>query len=323
MAPQASVPVLTHTDVHSLMSVITMRLGERNFIKWRFQFQSTLAGNGLFGFFDGTEVAPPHYVLNDEGEVINEETVAFKTWKQTDMALLSLLMATLEEDIVDIIIGCKTSRQAWLALQERFSAVSRVNIMQLKTELQTMRKGSECIEKYLQRVKSARDQLSSVGVAVPDEDVIIVILNGLPDEYSIVRTVVEGRETPITLRDLRSQLLATERRIEGSFSLHSTLSAMVARGNGSRGEDRDGNNRDWSTRNEHKGKDVKLGGGSTECPACGKKGHTIDTCFRIHKCQICGKHGHLTSKCYQNPEYKSSQVTSQTRSPINGPLPEC
>lgn len=144
------------------------------------------------------------------------------------MALLSLLMATLEEDIVDVIIGCKTSHQAWLALHERFSAVSRVSIMQLKTELQTIRKGGEGIEKYLQRVKSARDQLLSVGVVIPEEDIVIVILNGLPDEYSTVRTVVEGRETPITLRDLRAQLLAVERRIEGSLSFPSNLGAMVA-----------------------------------------------------------------------------------------------
>lgn len=189
-----------------------MRLGERNFIKWSFQFQATLSGNGLFGHFDGTEVSPPRYALDTEGGVTNEETTAYKLWKQTDMALLSLLMATLDEDIVDVIIGCKTSRQAWLALQERFSGASRVNIMQLKTELQTIRKGCESVEKYLQRVKNARDQLLSVGVTIPDEDIIIVILNGLPEEYSIVRTVIEGRETQITLRDLRSQLLAAERR---------------------------------------------------------------------------------------------------------------
>lgn len=226
MASQGSIPVITHTNVHSLMSVITMRLGEH---KWSIQFQSTLAGNGLFGFFDGTEVAPPRYALNTEGEVLSEETTAYKTWKQTDMALLSLLMATLEEDIVDVIIGCKTSQQAWLALQEKFSAVSRVSIMQL----QTIQKGGENIEKYLQRVKSARDQLLSVGVVIQEEDIIIFILNGLPDEYSTVRTVVEGRETPITLRDLRPQLLTVERRIEGSFSYYSQLSAMVARGDGS------------------------------------------------------------------------------------------
>lgn len=87
--------------------------------------------------------------MNTEGVVLHEETAAYRAWKQTDMALLSLLMATLEEDIVDVIIGCKMSQQAWLALQERFSAISRVSIMQLKTELQTIRKGGESIEKYL------------------------------------------------------------------------------------------------------------------------------------------------------------------------------
>lgn len=115
--------------------------------------------------------------------------------------------------------------------------------MQLKTDLQTMRKGSESIEKYLQHVKNARDQLVSVGVVIPEEDVIIVILNGLLEEYSTMRTTVEGRETPITLRDLRSQLLAAEKRIEGNFSFHSPMSAMAARG-GPQHDTRDGDNQE-------------------------------------------------------------------------------
>lgn len=238
-----SLAALTHSDVHSLLSVITVRLGERNFIKWRFQFQATLAGNGLFGYYDGTEVSPPHYALNTEGEAINEETADYKAWKQTDMALLCLLMATLDEDIVDVIIGCKTSRQAWLAIQQRFCTVSRVSI--------------------------------------------------------------EDKETPLTFRDLRTHLLAAERQIEGSFSFHSNMSTMVTRGDGTRSGERDGDSRDWNSRGDGgKGKDAKQSGSGIDCQVCGKRGHTVDTCFRVHKCQICGKHGHLTSTCYQNPKYK-------------------
>lgn len=162
-----------------------------------------------------------------------------------------------------------------------------------------------------------------MGVVVPEEEIVIVILNGLPDEYSTVRTVVEGRENPITLRDLRAQLLAAERRIEGSFSFHQNISAMVARGDGSRSDERSGGNRGWSNRFDSKDKE-KQGYSNSECLACGRKGHTVDTCFRIHKCQICGKHGHLTRNCYQNPAYKSQQVSSQNRSLNNtGPSPEC
>ena len=167
----------------------------------------------------------------------------------------------------------------------------------------------ETIEKYLQRVKNARDQLLSVGVSIPDEDIIIVVLNGLPDEYSTVRTVIEGRETPISLRDLRSQLLAAERRIEGSFSLLPNMSAMVARGDGTRNGDRDSNGKAWDNKVEGKSRDGKYNGNAVECFVCGKRGHTLDTCFRVHKCQICGKHGHLTSTCYQNPDYRSQQTS--------------
>lgn len=147
------------------------------------------------------------------------------------MAMLSLLIAILDEEIVDVIIGCKSSHQAWMALQERFSAVSRVSVTQLKTELQTIRKGGENIEKYLQRVESARDHLLSVGVVIHDEEIIIVILNGLPGEYFTVRIVVKGRENHISLRDLRAQLLAAERRLEGSFSFHQNMNALAARDN--------------------------------------------------------------------------------------------
>lgn len=50
-------------------------------------------------------MSPPCYVLTTEGEVTNEESAAYKAWKQTNMALLSLLMETMDEDIVDVIIG--------------------------------------------------------------------------------------------------------------------------------------------------------------------------------------------------------------------------
>lgn len=133
---------------------------------------------------------------------------------------------------------------------------------------------------------------------IPDEDIIIFVLNGLSEEYSTVRTVIERRETQITLSDLRSQLLAAERRIKGHFSLQNNLSALVARGVGARFGARGDNVSGWHTKTDGKGKDEKYEAGSVECQACGKCGHTIDTCFRIYKCEICGKHGHFTNTCY-------------------------
>lgn len=154
--------------------------------------------------------------------------------------------------------------------------------------------------------------------------IIIVILNGLPDEYSTVRTVVEGRENLISLRGLRAQLLAAERRLDGNFSFHQNMNALATKRDNTHTGDINDNNRGWSTRFDNKDKGIKQGSLVNECSACGRRGHNVNTCFKIHKCQICGKHGHLTSTCYQNPEYKPPTVTAQTRL-LNstGPTPKC
>lgn len=198
-------------------------------MKWSFQFQSVLEGSDLFDHFDGTNVCPPRYVLSENGEVTTEVTEAFKEWKRVDKALLGLLMATLDDEIMDVIVGSRSAKDAWNSLLERFSTVSRANIMQLKTDLQTIKKEADSIDKYLLRIKHARDQLNSVGVHMLDEDIIVVTLNGLPDEYAMIKTVIRARDTAIPLKDFRAQLLAAERDIEKQFDTQDVMTAMAAR----------------------------------------------------------------------------------------------
>jgi len=61
--------------------------------------------------------------------------------------------------------------------------VSRTSIFQMKSNLQTIKKGSDSVSQYLHRIKEARDYLSAAGVYFADEDIVILALNGLPAEY--------------------------------------------------------------------------------------------------------------------------------------------
>ncbi|KAM5556359.1 hypothetical protein ABKV19_023985 [Rosa sericea] len=341
---------VTQSDVNSLLSMITVRLSENNFVKWSFQFQSVLEGNDLFGFFDGTYPCPPRLALTEDGTVTNEITQAYKQWKKTDEALLGLLMATLDDDIMEIIVGSCSSREAWLALQERFSTVSRANIIQLKTDLQTIKKGADSIDKYLLRIKHVRDQLQSVGVSIADEDIVVVTLNGLPDEYSMIKTVIRARDSSISLKDFRAQLLAAERDIEAQFISPGSMTAMAARGNGYRfnTDDRNkgttrsfssdkgkgvwnnnnGRHADWSNSKQLVSENDQTSGGfrsynSVECQICGKRGHNASNCYQNAECQYCHKKRHIASKCFQNPaspDYKNNN--GEYRNNI-GSSPEC
>lgn len=54
--------------------------------------------------------------------------------------------------------------------------MTRTSIVQIKIDLQNIKKGSESIDLYLQQIKDCRDQLSVVGVLISNEDIVKVFL---------------------------------------------------------------------------------------------------------------------------------------------------
>ena len=67
-------------------------------------------------------------MIDTESGVTKEIIKAYKSWVQKDMALLSLLIATLSDYAMEYVIGCKTSHEAWTNLQERYAFVSWARI---------------------------------------------------------------------------------------------------------------------------------------------------------------------------------------------------
>ncbi|KAB2605030.1 hypothetical protein D8674_004747 [Pyrus ussuriensis x Pyrus communis] len=206
--------------VESLLGMLTIRLQEDNFVKWSFQFRSVLEGNDLFDHFDGTSVCPPKFVFTEDGGITTEVTAAYKEWIKRDRALVSLLLATLGDEAVEYVVGSRTAHEAWMNLQDQFATVSRARVNHLKTELLTIKKGSDSVEKYMLRIKVLKDQLLAAGEVVSENDLIVAALAGLPAEFNMIRTVIVARETPISLKEFRAQLLAAERTAEDS---HSTM----------------------------------------------------------------------------------------------------
>lgn len=88
--------------------------------------------------------------------------------------------------------------------------MSLARINHLKTELQTAQKDADSIERFLLWLKHIRDQLASAGVTISDDDFMITVLNGLPSEYDMIKTVLIARDSLISLKDFRAQLLAAE-----------------------------------------------------------------------------------------------------------------
>lgn len=61
-----------------------------------------------------------------------------------------------------------------------------------------------------------------------NDDIAILTLNGLPVEYNTMRSIIRGRESATSIKDLRSQLLAEEAMVE-NIDVTPFLSVMVAK----------------------------------------------------------------------------------------------
>ncbi|KAM2715814.1 hypothetical protein EV2_045370 [Malus domestica] len=223
----------SNVKIEGLLGMLTVKLQDDNFVKWSFQFQLVLRGYDLFYHFTGDDPCPPRFVIDTEAGVTNEVTVAYKDWVKKDLALLSLLIATLSDDVMEHIIGCKTACEAWTCLQERFASVSMVRINQLKSELHTIQKGGESVDRFLLRVKAIKDQLVSAGERITENDFLIAVLSGLPPEFEMIKTVILAQDSPISYKDLRAQLLGAEANIESRMkSLSKTMAAIYVHGEG-------------------------------------------------------------------------------------------
>ena len=126
-----------------------------------------------------------------------------------------------------MVDGLSTSQEVWNNLEKRFTSTARANVLKLKLELQSIRKGNEPMNSYLQRIKTTRDKLSAMGVHIDNEELLHIILKGLPKEYAPFVSAIRTRDDILSLKKL-FVLLQTEEQStrEGSDPLMNSALAM-------------------------------------------------------------------------------------------------
>ncbi|KAM1541138.1 hypothetical protein ACFX1Z_011089 [Malus domestica] len=323
--------------ISSVSNSVHMKLDDTNYLAWHFQMQLLLEGHSIIGFVDGSTPCPAQFASESSADstvlcgdsstrVVTDE---YKIWKMHDKALMQLITATLSPAAISCAIGSTSSKDLWFRLKDQFSTVTKASIFQLKSELQTIKKGNDSITLYLQKIKEARDLLTAAGVIFEDDDVVILTLNGLPAEYNTIRSVIRGRETVISLKDLRSQLLAEEALLE-SVSALPVLSALMAQNTGfpSKHQSFSSSGANYSSpnsnayksfNNNNKGRNrfnsnftPKFGNNKVfhSSPAPGFLGTSPPRVqnygVQPQSCQICGKNNHVASTCW----FRNSNTSS-------------
>jgi hypothetical protein len=176
---------------------------------------------------DGSTQSPERYLQDASGAFTSQESVQYKQWKIRDQALKTLLNATVSPSALSLVIRQSTARGMWEVLERRYTSLSQTHVLSLKGELDRIQKKNESMSVFLDRVKELRDKLSAVRVEVDDEELLHVVMKGLPPEYDAFCSAMPTKDRSISCEELHVMLTSEEESKKNSKGMSSDVPHMA------------------------------------------------------------------------------------------------
>ncbi|KAH6766963.1 hypothetical protein C2S52_017946 [Perilla frutescens var. hirtella] len=222
-----------------LQHQVITKLDDSNYLLWKQQILATIEGFGLEKFLE------------------------------EDQLITSWLLLSITESVLVGIVGLTTSREIWETVESNYASQSRAKLMQIKFQLQTLKKGGLSMKEYLNKIKSCCDILGSAGERLSDENHVLHILAGLGPEYN------SAMQTSFNIDGLSptANVITRTQHGRGSCSYNSN-----------RGRDSFNNNRGRGYgRGNNLGRGGRFNGNwRPRCQICHIIGHTADRCHERH-----------------------------------------
>uniref|UniRef100_A0A2N9EJB2 CCHC-type domain-containing protein n=1 Tax=Fagus sylvatica TaxID=28930 RepID=A0A2N9EJB2_FAGSY len=306
--PTIQAPLLLLSNMANLMSI---KLDSTNFIVWKHQLSSILKAYSMIDFVDGTVPSPSRFLVNPEGNLTTTVNPEFQIWNIRDQALLTLINSTLSQPVLSMVVGQNSAQSVWKTLEHRFTSTSRANVLNLKIELHNLKKGSETVSSYLQKVKNTRDKLIAVGTLIDNEEMLHIILKGLPKEYGPFCSAIRTRNEPVSFEEIMVLLQTEEQSIaevvDSSKDMHSMAMNNSQRGRGGRY-----NHTNYT--NQYSNNQFPTSNSFTQNHSSQSQGKSDGT---RPTCQICGKSGHQALDCYHRMDFAYQGATDHLTSNLN------
>ncbi|KAL5840772.1 hypothetical protein ACOSQ4_013380 [Xanthoceras sorbifolium] len=138
----------------------------------------------------------------------------YLAWNRLDHLLKCWLFSTISKGVIGQVYRSKTSLEFWQKLERLYSQQSMARIFQLKQQLQSIKKGTLSISKFMLKVQSIGDELLATGQAVCDSDLILSVISGIGHEYDPVMVMISHQQKTMSLSDAQYVLMLHEQRIE-------------------------------------------------------------------------------------------------------------
>lgn len=212
------------------------KLNEDNYVAWSIITTTLLESKSL------------HVALWTD-QKIQAEGITEQTITQKRLEAKLILLMSINNNLLQQVIGCESPRDIWLRLKSIHDQSSETNVSRLLQKFFSFRRSQEPMSQYIGEMEAMRRQLSNLGEAISDQVFIMQLLNGLPSVYETLKEIWDTTEPKRkTVPELISRILQREADLNNA---EQTATAFL-------------------TIAERKKK--------TRCAKCGHKGHWAKEC---------------------------------------------
>ncbi|GKB58091.1 hybrid signal transduction histidine kinase M [Tanacetum coccineum] len=144
----------------------------------------------------------PH-ILGSSDEATTSTTIPpTSEWLKVDTIILSWVFMTLSNTLQERIVveDPQIAKEAWDLIAEIFNDNKRTRTIALKAELRSLKLGDLSINAYFHKIESIATILTSLRSPISNDDVVAFALEGLPDKYENVSSIIVHREPFLDLK---------------------------------------------------------------------------------------------------------------------------
>ncbi|XP_043705222.1 uncharacterized protein LOC122655036 [Telopea speciosissima] len=151
-----------------------------------------------FGYFDGSNPQ-------------SADPIDAAAWEKQDAQLVSLLVASLSEDLVPLLLDKETSHECWTTLHEAYGSASSTRLMSLHLDMQNLsKKPDESVTSLLRCAKAIANELVASNNTLKPTEFNLHVLQALYDDLQDVVFGILNRPTPPSYTELHGLLLSHE-----------------------------------------------------------------------------------------------------------------
>ncbi|XP_020675498.1 uncharacterized protein LOC110094576 [Dendrobium catenatum] len=192
--------------VSNLRTLVPTQLNTDNYAIWKNQIVKLLRANGFEHF---PEPSCTSSATQDPSQAAtNGSSTAL--WLLTDRNLSAAICSTISPTILPYVLNLDSTTDIWKALETRFQSSNRSKVLQLKIELNSISMKNHTMIQYLTTIKTLVDQIADAGSTIESEDIIMYILNGLPQQYQAFKTTIRTMQSSSSLDNFYSLLISEE-----------------------------------------------------------------------------------------------------------------